>query len=283
MHGDLVLGDAEDVSAACCARPADSASRPTPRTCRPRRARSPPAAPSAACARCGTCTRPRRRVAALRERRVDVADVAQRRAPACVPTRAARSRYAAESYAALGRASHVISSAARPRIAAHVWSASTATPPHGWNLHGGFGAASRRRCLTPGHRERARRRRTRATLPPTTGGRAITAISMPGSADVGAVHRRAGDDRRRVDERQRRLADVRQLARGRSLTVFAWAPAAWLAAADELAERQRALRRPVHDRVVARGAGRRRRRASASRRQRSASSRAVAPAARRSS
>lgn len=90
------------------------------------------------------------------------------------------SRNAAELNEALSPWSQVIASAARPFIAAQVFSATTAMPPHGWNSHGGFGTGISTICVTPGT-ARARAASYLATFPPTAGGRAITATSIPGS------------------------------------------------------------------------------------------------------
>ena len=60
------------------------------------------------------------------------------------------SRYFVDSYETLSPGVQVTSSAARPRIAAHVVSASTATPPSGWNPYGRVGAGSSTTRFTPG-------------------------------------------------------------------------------------------------------------------------------------
>ena len=79
-----------------------------------------------------------------------------------------------------GPSSQVILSASRPLIAAQVFLAMTATPPSGSNLSGAGVASSVTIFSTPGT-FMAALESTDATLPPTTGGRAITANFMPGS------------------------------------------------------------------------------------------------------
>ncbi len=65
-------------------------------------------------------------------------------------------------------------------MAAQVLVASTATPPHGWKPQGALGVGSARTFFTPGTLSAALASR-RLMRPPTTGGLAMTAISMPGS------------------------------------------------------------------------------------------------------
>jgi hypothetical protein len=67
----------------------------------------------------------------------------------------------------------------RPWIAAHVWSATTATPPSGLKPNGGVESGSRTTLRTPGTAS-AFESSTRFGRPPTTGGRSTTAVSMPG-------------------------------------------------------------------------------------------------------
>src|SRR5438046_1125535 len=69
-----------------------------------------------------------------------------------LPRTDARSLFlnAADAYAACSPGAQSIVSAARPFIAAHVLSATTARPPHGWNLHGGFADGIATTRLTPG-------------------------------------------------------------------------------------------------------------------------------------
>ena len=52
-------------------------------------------------------------------------------------------------------------------------------PPHGWKAYGGFGGGTSITLRTP-DTANARVASKRATFPPTTGGRAMTAVSIPG-------------------------------------------------------------------------------------------------------
>ena len=74
----------------------------------------------------------------------------------------------------------MILSASRPLIAAQVFFAITATPPSG-KKRAGIGVSGMRTMRsTPGTLSAALSS-TLTTLPPQTGGRAITAVFMPGS------------------------------------------------------------------------------------------------------
>ena len=73
----------------------------------------------------------------------------------------------------------MIFSASRPCIAAQVLRATTATPPRGENFAGGGVPSSRTILTTPGTFSAALSS-TEATVPPSTGGRATTANSIPG-------------------------------------------------------------------------------------------------------
>ena len=79
-----------------------------------------------------------------------------------------------------GPSSQVILSASRPLSAAQVFFAITATPPSGSNLAGAGVPASFTIFSTPGT-FMASVESNDTTLPPTTGGRAMTAYFMPGS------------------------------------------------------------------------------------------------------
>ena len=88
--------------------------------------------------------------------------------------------YDFESCDSLGPASQVILSASRPRSAAQVFCAITATPPSGKKAPGIGVSGMRTMRSTPGTL-RASLSSTLTTLPPQTGGRAMTATFMPGS------------------------------------------------------------------------------------------------------
>ena len=79
-----------------------------------------------------------------------------------------------------GPASQVILSASRPRSAAQVFFAITATPPSGKKAPGIGVSGMRTMRSTPGTL-RASPSSTLTTLPPQTGGRAMAATFMPGS------------------------------------------------------------------------------------------------------
>ena len=70
--------------------------------------------------------------------------------------------------------------ASRPRMAAHVFLATTATPPSGRKPLGGGVPGIRTTFSTPATLSAALSS-TLATVPPHTGGRAITATCIPGS------------------------------------------------------------------------------------------------------
>src|SRR5207244_5261664 len=88
-------------------------------------------------------------------------------------------RYAFESYDTFGPSSHTIFSASRPLIAAHVFLATTATPPSGLKLAGGALGSICTTFTTPGTFIVADAS-TLTTLPSYTGGRATTAYHTPG-------------------------------------------------------------------------------------------------------
>ena len=79
-----------------------------------------------------------------------------------------------------GPSSQVIFSASRPLIAEPVLRAITATPPSGWNFDGHGQPCTSITFSTPGTFS-ASVASNETSLPPTTGGRAITAYFIPGS------------------------------------------------------------------------------------------------------
>ena len=80
----------------------------------------------------------------------------------------------------LGPSSHLTFSASRPLIAAQVLSAITATPPSGANL-AGIGVGSILTTFTTPGTFIAAASSYDTALPSTTGGRSITANSIPGT------------------------------------------------------------------------------------------------------
>ena len=85
-----------------------------------------------------------------------------------------------EEYDAFGPSSHLILSALRPRIAAQVLLAITATPASGWNANGAGELLISTTFTTPGTFS-ASAASNDVTVPPSTGERATTANSMSGS------------------------------------------------------------------------------------------------------
>ena len=99
-----------------------------------------------------------------------------------------------------GPSSQVILSASRPLSAAQVFLAMTATPPSGANFAGAGVPSSFTTFSTPGT-FMAALASSDATLPPTTGGRAIDGELHARQHDVLAVDRLAGGDVEEVDDR----------------------------------------------------------------------------------
>jgi hypothetical protein len=147
----------------------------------------------------------------------------------------------------------VIASAARPASAAHVESATTAMPPHGWNTHGLVATGISITCLTP---FTARGllfvvRRDSAT----DDGRARDhGDQHVGQRDVGAEARGAGDVRHAVEQR----AGLGSLtwassANGRGFGSFGTGQLR--GGPDDVLEVERPLGRRMHDLVVRDHAG----------------------------
>ncbi len=88
-------------------------------------------------------------------------------------------RYGTDEYDAFGPSFQLILSASRPRIAAQVLLAMTATPPNGWNATGAGELLISTTFTTPGTFS-ASPASNDATVPPSTCGRATTANSMSG-------------------------------------------------------------------------------------------------------
>ena len=113
-----------------------------------------------------------------------------------------------------------MSSAARPFSAAQVLSATTAMPPHGWNMYGGFGAGMADDAFDAGNLERPRGV-VAQHLAADDRGSGDDRDQHAGQLHVGAEDGAPVDEGGAVEERQRRRRDVASAASSGRSTISA--------------------------------------------------------------